>query len=659
MSPEPCDQPPLGFPEGYVAIPLFPDTTGPLKLCVLAQREKENLAGPFVRLRQNLDANIFLGCVADASGRPKQWVEVWVQTVAGLTSTPTACREALTNASLDARWSQFADAVEDQDDRETLRTGWEAVHPSPAYVNVEQATVIHPHDSATGAAWVLCTDDALLEEHGLPPYGTTLHRYLCTRPEDGGAPVFAPVTAGAVTNEHTVTAERVTGDGSLAALNAEGGLLFVCPFSPLSLEEFLTVLGGGSWEGIRHGRELLDPMGLALPMGTPDAPRALFLSTRGRSGRLTECLHIKLCLFADMLNLVNGIIREQQRPFMNLCSDTFRIRLAPGGLGLPCLWTATPALTNSGEAVVLPIETSDARYFLGAGSESISIYRPAAGGAPVRGRGTVRIRRTLTEGRKGVIVEGTLQSQENVPADTHDLAWLRLGLGDSVIDLYATVTEDSALAAGEWRFRTVGQMLPEKAVHDLKSAEGVPLQSVPFEVLAIRSTPCDLFSLAVIAVQALLVDKDTTLPIALDEVISLAREAAVAGDSTPLPDRIAGLFGHDRRWIESLGPQRLILDELPAEEAFESVPATVWWDVLAMIVRMLPGISADSRCHDYGDAPRGALHDVLSGALDESRRLVARTRNLIVTDCAANREARDVIAACLQEIDSRKENGQD
>jgi hypothetical protein len=659
MSPQPSDQRSSGLPEGYVAIPLFPGTTGPLKVCILAQTDKENPAGPLVCLRQNLDARILLGCVTDASGRPKQWVEIWVQTVAGLGSTPAACRETLTNASLDTRWSRFADAVESQDGRTVLRTGWESDHPPPAYVNVQEAETVHPVDAETGASWALCTDDALLAENDLPPYGTTLHRYLHVRPDGDQPPLFAPLTAGAVENAHTVPLERVAGDGDLTALNPEGGLLFLCPFSPLSLDEFLGILSGGSWEGIQHGRELVDPMALVPQLGSPDAPHALFLSARGRSGRLTECLHIKLCLLADMLKLVSGIIRDQQRPFMNLSNDAFRIRLAPGGLGLPGLWTATPALTSSGEAVVLPIETSEARYFLGAGGGSISIYRPTAGGAPVRGRGTVRIRQALTEGRKGVIVEGTLQSPESIPAGAHDLTWLRLNLGGDAIDLYATVTEDSALAAGEWRFRTVGQMLSEKTIADLKSAEGVPLQSVPFEVLPIRSSPCDLFSLAVIAVQTLLVDGGTTLPVALDEIISLAREAGAAGSDAPLPQRIANLFAGDRRWIDSLGPQRLILDEMTPEEAFESVPGSVWWDVLAMIVRMFPAVSADSRCSDYGDAPPGALQDVLAGTLDESSRLVARTRNLIVTDWVANRETRDVIAACLEAVASPDGNGQE
>jgi len=630
-----------------------------MQICVLAQSNKENPAGPLVRLRQNLDATILLGCITDAAGRPKQWVEIWIQTIAGLGSTPAACRETLTNASLDARWSQFADALESQDGGSVLRTGYESDHPPPAYVNVQEAQVVYPVDAETGAPWALCTDDALLAQKGLPPYGTTLHRYLCACPDGDAQPLFVPLTPAAVENEHTVPIERVSGnDGALTALNPEGGLLFLCPFNPLSLDEFLAVLSGGSWEGAQHGRELVDPTALVPRVGSPDAPHALFLSARGRSGRLTECMHIKLCLLADMLKLVSGVLRDQQRPFMNLSNESFRIRLAPGGLGLPCLWTATPALTDSGEAVVLPIETSETRYFLGAGGESISIYRPTTGGAPVRGRGTVRIRQALSEGRKGVIVEGTLQSAEHIPAGAHDLTWLRLSLGGNIIDLYATVTEDSALAAGEWRFRTVGQMLSEKAEQDLKAAEGVPLQSVPFEVLPIRSTPCDLFSLAVLAVQALLVDDDTTLPVALDETISLAREAGAAGSDTPLPRRIASLFARDRRWVDSLGPQRLILDEMPPEAAFESVPGSLWWDVLAMIVRMFPAVSADSRCRDYGDAPPGALQDVLAEALDESSRLVARTRNLIVTDWVANRETRDVIAACLEEIASPEENGQ-
>jgi hypothetical protein len=57
------------------------------------------------------------------------------------------------------------------------------------------------------------------------------------------------------------------------------------------------------------------------------------------------------------------------------------------------------------------------------------------------------------------------------------------------------------------------------------------------------STPCDLYSLAVLAVRALLVDQETTLAVALDEILSLARQlAAEHQPDVPLGERVRAVF---------------------------------------------------------------------------------------------------------------------
>jgi hypothetical protein len=357
-----------------------------------------------------------------------------------------------------------------------------------------------------------------------------------------------------------------------------------------------------------------------------------------------ETLHLKLCVVAQTYRRVRDLVRSLQRPLLNLSIDSFRVQFVGTDGDLPFLWNSRVAHTDPGDAVVLPIATSDARYYFRARDPGLSIYRPETSSA-TRGRGTMRIRQVLDEKRRGMIVEGTYQPREDIAVDRHDLVWMRPAVSGKAVDLYAALEEDRALAFGEWRFRTVLQTLTDEQVAALREAEGVPLQNVPFEVFPLLSTPYDLYGLAVLGVKTLLVDQETTLAKAMDELISLAREAGAEGSDQPLSERIEELFSQDLRWSESLGPQRLVVAEMSAEEGFSYVPATVWWDLLSMLVRMLPAVGPYSTCRDYGDAPARALHDVFEQSLADVEKLVFLTRSLLVTDWQENREIHDVIAA--------------
>jgi hypothetical protein len=172
----------------------------------------------------------------------------------------------------------------------------------------------------------------------------------------------------------------------------------------------------------------------------------------------------------------------------------------------------------------------------------------------------------------------------------------------------------------------------------------VPVADTPFEIVPLLSSPCDMYALAVLAIRTLLVNKQTTLPVALDETLSLARRVAQGHDeSVALGLRIRGIFEADGRWAAALGPQRLTQEEITPEQALDMIPAEVWFETLGLIVRMLPGMGPDSLSRDYGDAQQGGIHKVLDAparALDD---LVLRTRSLIVIDWRFNREIHSVV----------------
>jgi hypothetical protein len=632
-------------PEGYTVVPLVDkQVSGALRIGAMLKKEPDPVGGSLILLRDNLDARVYLGCVIDADQRVQQWVEIWVQTVAGLLGTPASFRQAVSNAILDERWIRFADALTSLGMDGIVRVGWETRHPLPAFIRTKDGVLVNPTGSL-GTPWRLCEDDALLEQHGLPPYRSTLHRYLYLAGGEDRPTVFAPVTPEAPMSAHAVPCAQVTAaDPALAPLNPEGGFVIVRPFYPLGYNEYLDVLNGGSWKGLAHGLETPDFQAMVRRLGHPDNPGRIFMGGRGLGGQLIEILHLKLCVLADAIRATQTIARVLQKPLLNLSADSFRVQLADIGAALPYLWTARVTLVDPGEAVALPIQTTDVRYYVRGKSQNVSIYLPESVVVFARGRCGIRIRQIFSDVRKGVIVEGTFQTRDDIVIHKHDLVWFRVNLPSGPTDIYAHLEEDRALAYGEWRFRSVGQTVDVRFAEALKAAAGVPLHNTPYEVLPLLSTPCDLYALAVLAVKTLLVDGRNSLPMALDEVLSLAREAEaneVVGED--LSARIAALFERDIRWGESLGPQRLVQREMTSANAFAAIPLAVWLDTLAMLVRMLPGVSRFSSCRDWGDAPPRALHEVMNRSIKDLDRLILQTRGLIVTDWDENREIRLVL----------------
>jgi hypothetical protein len=632
---------PSQIPDGYAIVAVSAEQkSAPLKIGVIVKKQADPVAGHLVMLRDLLDAQVFLGCVTDASGRVQQWVEIWVQSTSGLAGSLPASRETLSNAVLDDRWERLFRAFERLDAATIIRGGWETSHPQPIFLDVVKLEPVHPD-------WVLCESDSLLTKKGLPPFSTSIHRYLYQKAAGEGS-ALVPVSAEAPTNDNTKPMTEITGGKKeLVPFNAGGGLMLVRTYSPLSYEAFVDFVGGGISEGIAHGKSSLHLRSDA-PTGNGEGSLTtdgwLYLGKHGKSGRLLETLHLKLRAMADAVATLRFVVKEHQRPLLNVSSDSFQARLAEGGSGLPTLWTAKIALVDPGDAVELPIEGSDARYFVPGRAAAASIYRPGVASHPIHGRCSVRIRQVLPDVGGATVLEGTFATQERIEAQKNDLVWLRLTLAVGPVNLYARMEAQTALASGEYRFRTVAQRFSPEINNQLKTATGVPIGNTPFEVLSLLSTPVDLYALGVLGVRSLLVNPRTPLPVALDEVLSLARQVATEHDpAVSLGLRIHTIFDRDKRWLESLGPQHLVHEEVSPEDAFDLVPAEVWWDVLAALVRSFPGIGPDSACADFGDAPSGGIHKVFDRLTADLSSLLLRTRSLIVIDWRANREIHSVI----------------
>ncbi len=636
------------LPPEFRAVPIHPaDEHVPLRLCVLVRASSDPVAGRFFQLRDMAAARVYLACVCDAGGRVREWIELWVQTVQGINPGLASHREAFTNHLLDQRWATQCDAMRAWSPESFIETNWERRHPLPSLIDLSTFSVIHPKGGESGGNWELCQDDALLEGAELPPYRTSLARYLY-QPGEGHAARFVPVAGDAAENAATLSPTKALGlSERVIPFNSQAGLMMATAFHPFGYEEYVDLLGGKSWTGLAHGTTQFQ-LGEAYQSLTDwnqqqNSGAYLFFGAQGRTGRLVETLHLKLQLLADVFRTTRVCVRAHQLPFLNLSPESFRVKLAEISTSLPFLWTAKCAVVQPPQALAIQVKTTEKRLFVRIGPSAGSIYLPEGQVSGGLGLGTVRVRKVLPHEQNSLIIEGTLVMQEPVRCSPRDILWLRLPLGAGQVDLYGHIDSDS-LAFSEMRFRTMPQQLPESAALALRSGGVVVFPRCQYEIIPLLSSPCDLYSLAVVAIRTLLVNDKAALPAALDDLLSLARQAALEHKpGAALPTRIAAIFAQKAAWLESLGPQRLLAEALSPAEAITLVPAELWYEVLAAIVRLFPGTGPDSYCADLGDAPPLALETVFDRPVADLEDLLLKTRSLIVIDWNFNREIRAAI----------------
>ena len=642
---------------GYRGVSLrAEDRDAPIAISLLVRMDSSE-SPPFILLRETLDASIYLGSIVDRAGHPKAWLEIWVQNVDRVAFSFRAQLEPLTNSVLDRRWADRAAMFRTLKRATIIETGAEFNHPVPALIDGKEGMVIHPSDPLTRRPFLLCQDEKALETAGLPSYGSSLHRYLWNG-FGANEPVFMAITSGAPMPSGVRPVNDIF--KGLYPFNPGGGLLLVRPLAPLALTEFADILSGKTWPGFQCGKETIR-LGAAYAR-LEDAEEILhrgghlFSGRAGKAGRLLEVFHLKLNLILQALEETRSAIRFQQLPFLVLGAESFRVQLSEIGTGLPLFWSAQVDLAESTCAAAISVGASGVRYFIPPELSGPSIYRPQTRDLPGRGSATVRIRKIFPPTSDGTSLEATLATDERLNVAASDLIHVRLPMASGRIDLYGRADESEALAKGETRFRTIPQMLSETTQNSLEQLAGAPIGNASFEILPLLTSPCDMYSLGVLAVKILLVDDENTLAIALDEMLSLARQIAIEHQpGVALGKRLQNIVERDRRWETSLGPHRLVRDDSIRQAAARVIPGDLWWETIGVITRLFPGIGPDSFCGDLGDAPSLALDQIFEEAVGQIDLLLLRSRSLVVADWNQNLEIHDAIYDVIAKKHGRRE----
>lgn len=625
------------LPPGYRAVPV--DQGGDqavVRLCVLALNQPPPGQEPFLLLRTTLDACYYLGCLVDQAGRWLEWVEIAVQHPDGLHNTPAAFREMLTNHILDSRWAQRCHLLRELQPDEVVVCGYEAQPPPALYYDPAQGRMT-PLGDASGV-WQLCRDDPHLLQAGLPAYSSSLARYL-TAPGGAAGSGFLPATKSSVINENTVEFSSAFPQAApWTPFNAACGLMEVRRFHPLGYEEYVDVLSGHPWRGLRRQGQLLELNDSWPAVGElAGAQPSLFLAAATWESRLAEVFYLKLHLFSQVLRWVRQITRRTQLPFLNLGGDSFRVRFESPHGALPLGWCARCNLLQPGQAVALRARDAGQRFFIRLGGPAQSIYLPGKISQVASGLGEVRLRGVATENEK-TVVRGTLALRQPVNATSSDILWIRLTVGAGAFDFFGHVYPEEALSRLDLPFRTWPLALEGEDEAALQTAVGqFTLPPAPFEIIPMLSVPVDLHALAVLAVRTFLTPREAGFQDAVDDVLSLARAVAMQYQpDAPLPARLQALVTEGGQWLKAFGPQNLTAEPLTPEQALAAVPPDLWWELLALIVEMLPAVGPDSVCQDYGAMPPEGLETVYDAPLRrlEPLLLAARARVLPMAPAA-------------------------
>ena len=641
---------------GIRCVPLSTDEAAAnLRLCAVLREQPDAATGHLILLRQTPEARVILGAACDADGGVREWLELWLQDI---DAQPAGETLIASNTARDAAWQQLVTRLRGADPEGAFSSRSEKAPPRPVFVNLATWAPWHPANES-GEIEVM-QDDSALAAAGLPKYSEHTARF--GRAASGGP--FVPLNAEAKTFSQsaadTVAWPALQPKGAnLVALNPGGGMIFARRFAPLAVEEFAELLGGRPWSGLVNAKRPFRLSGVYRELDDETEMRAggqhYYGARRDQAGRLAEVLCLKLLLAEQCVRAVAEEVRRTALPLLNVTPDSFRVSLAALSGNLPFCWASRVTLVRPGDAVAMDVPSSNTRYFASRVPPAASIYRPEELGVPRAGVGHVRIRRILTPADGGIALEGTLSSHERLNVQPNELLRLRLPLKDAgTVELIGYIDTKAAMAPGEAAFRTIPLNFDEARSATLRSYEGIPFSQIPFEVLQPLSSPCDIYSLGVLALRLLYAGSDLTLPVILDTALSLLRAATAENSDAEnagasLESRIVHLLNADERWLATLGPQHLIRPSKEGEAVVVagSLPVEIWARVLACILPFFPGRSPDAFCRDLADAPTLAPHTPFDTALRTLGRALNTARALFLSDWKQNEEVVGILAAYL------------
>jgi hypothetical protein len=640
------------LPAGCVLAPIHARTEGsPLAICILVRLQPAAGDPPFFLLRELPGARAWLGAVCDAEARVQEWVEICVQTLQLQELEFSGYETQLSNWFFDQGWLAETERLKQHLPHTLIAVQMESHNNGPILIMPPAGGRLAPVE-LTG--WRVCTEDGLLESHGLAPYTSSPFRYL-HEPGVRENKTFLATSPDAPANSHVQSLDRLAlATGVLAIFNPQAGFVRVTRHVPLNLDDYLQILEGIPWQeaghlagaGFHSGHYAALQEWSANPSGLPFLLHGDAILT----DRLNELFFLKLSTLLDAFKEVRLLVKTRQLPLLNLSLASFNISLPETGGQFPALWAARCRLAKAGQAYPLKIKSTQQKYFIRLGRVEPSPFLPEGMGAHSFGIGNIQIRNVITE-TDGIVLEGTLVAEDYLGLDPHDLLWFKLPLAEERLDFYAHVYKSETAGPREARFRTVPARLPETALAALKRTAGTRFPKSPYEIWPLLSSPCDLYSLGILAVRILLAHGQSDLPVLLDEISSLARRLGdLARDPADYAAVLKDLVAKDPKLKDLTSPHSLIAGKVSPAQARAAISTDLWIETIAWLLRLFPDTGPGSFCKDFGDVAPLALETVFDVPLQQLETLLLRLRSILAPSLSENEEILDVILEQLKTL---------
>lgn len=611
----------------------------------------EGTAGSVPRpciLQMQLDAVTYLGAIRDASGNPREWVEIRIQEVSVLEGGFDAGVPESSGPLLDQRWRRMTDGYAKASADLMIRGEWETVHGEPVFIDPTAGRRVRPE-----GGWTLCMDDELLAKHRLATFSGSWHRYLVSH-ADGVK--FVPLTASATRSPATVEFEEIF--KGLQAVNREGGLMMISRAPGLKYEDFTDFLAGKDFG--EHPRDLLrvPPVGIYKTFLDKNAQGQAGVGyINGRSSmneRLAEILFLKLSLLRGAMETLQMATEAQKMPFMGISADSFGVHLAEPAASLPFLWNHRVSLFALPQVVPMPLGTAGEQMLVQCGQTSQSIYRAGRVGGVTEGKGRIRFRKISPADDGGLsVIEGTLQTDEVLEVSRKDLLELdiRLPRGKR-LKIHANFLSSKPVQ-GESRFLSLPMEVDPDIMAEMESGGLQITERVDFRIIPSIGATADLYSLGVVAVRTLF-SRETSLAETMDDLLGLIHAYGQTFERSDWDTGSGNLssFIHSEKgklWREKLGPAR-VAEGVSAETASQAIPPHLWWRAVEFIGRLFPGEMPGSFAKDFDDFEARAPERVYVEPITAVDGLIETCRSLLFWNPVASREILSVIRGMVGRV---------
>ncbi|MCX6874558.1 MAG: hypothetical protein NTW21_12245 [Verrucomicrobia bacterium] len=614
-------------------------------LCLVASCQPDGSLRPRV-VAQPKGAVAYAAAWCDKAGEVKEWFDLWVQDVGSWHLALNRQLMIIANPALDRHWLAWVKGLASTQPENFFHVGWEW-QPGPVlWLSPDGRSRLQAE-----TRWVLCTNDAILRKYRLASYTDSLHRYLWDQEET--SPRFLATTPAAP--EGPVTTALGAVFGHAIPINRDGALMALRRSYALPLGDFADALSNRASppdirEALRNpvlgaNAKLLDRAGLG------HKSPGFFFTKNQISSHLCEVLHLKLAALHGVLVATKSAIQQTACPFLGLGVDSFGVSLSQAETALPFLWTHQVSLQSPPQCIRIEVGDVKEPCFMPHADLGRSVYRSPHAANEARGLARVRIRKVSEPDDQGLVVmEGTLLSEESIHAGRLDLLGLEWVLPrGGRLQLYAKIEGKTGEVAGEYRFCTLQTKLPQELREWLAGGRNtLSSDRVQFHLLPRVGTPCDLYSLGVIALRILLHNPEGHAA-ALDDLLSLTRLYRLRHSNGDWNTGTASLAefvrtGEAGTLAENLSPHWMLVNgDMSSQDAFCEIPAPLWWATLDFISRLFPGEAADAFCKNHDDFQPRALQEVFAEPIAVLESLLGRTREMLFGNPSGNRELLNVI----------------